>query len=604
MGVPGFFSWLLKNKKKLGANNLILNNLVNKIGWLMIDTNCLLHPCVANILEKYKEGQLKIDNNKDLRKQIEKHIWNKITECIDDMIEQTKAEYIFIAIDGVAPMGKILQQRQRRYRFLFDKKIKLNEINTFEEIDEIITKTITKQNGIEEPILPLSSIELTPGTDYMERINNLMISYINVLKNKNIKCIYSSYHDEGEGEHKILQYIKNNLYSSNIPIVIYGLDADLLFLSLGLGFEYDLYVMREKQVFSNKEVDLDEIPEYNYVEIKQLHILISNLKISTNDFIVLCYLIGNDFLPGLLTTDVKKGGLYKIFRAWNNIKEKKGLENKYDVEEINMDEKNNLIESYLVKYNKETKLYNINLELLKGLFEELLWTEKYIWKNINRDKFLNQDNLEPEEITKLLQTKEEDKKVLLNKFIKGQTMNTDFLDKIEFSSSTEYYSYYLGINSLNIDKSVIKKMVMDYIGGIEWCLSYYFDKCPSWTWGYNFMVTPLIKDIINYFPQTNKQIKIKYSPRTLNPVEQLILAIPPQTYKYVIEKELIDIIKQNKNIGYMLPESFQIDINKEHLFWKCQVKIPIVEYEEFEEEIKKINILNEKNKIYSFIKNY
>ena len=604
MGVPGFFSWLLKNKKKLGANNLILNNLVNKIGWLMIDTNCLLHPCVANILEKYKEGQLKIDNNKDLRKQIEKHIWNKITECIDDMIEQTKAEYIFIAIDGVAPMGKILQQRQRRYRFLFDKKIKLNEINTFEEIDEIITKTITKQNGIEEPILPLSSIELTPGTDYMERINNLMISYINVLKNKNIKCIYSSYHDEGEGEHKILQYIKNNLYSSNIPIVIYGLDADLLFLSLGLGFEYDLYVMREKQVFSNKEVDLDEIPEYNYVEIKQLHILISNLKISTNDFIVLCYLIGNDFLPGLLTTDVKKGGLYKIFRAWNNIKEKKGLENKYDVEEINMDEKNNLIESYLVKYNKETKLYNINLELLKGLFEELLWTEKYIWKNINRDKFLNQDNLEPEEITKLLQTKEEDKKVLLNKFIKGQTMNTDFLDKIEFSSSTEYYSYYLGINSLNIDKSVIKKIVLDYIGGIEWCLSYYFDKCPSWTWGYNFMVTPLIKDIINYFPQTNKQIKIKYSPRTLNPVEQLILAIPPQTYKYVIEKELIDIIKQNKNIGYMLPESFQIDINKEHLFWKCQVKIPIVEYEEFEEEIKKINILNEKNKIYSFIKNY
>ena len=604
MGVPGFFAWLLKNKKKLGANNLILNNLVNKIGWLMIDTNCLLHPCVANILEKYKDGQLKIDSNKDLRTQIEKHIWNKITQCIDDMIEQTKPEYIFIGIDGVAPMGKILQQRQRRYRFLFDKKIKLNEINTFEEIDEIITKTTTKQNGIEEPILPLSSIELTPGTDYMERINNLMISYVNVLKNKNIKCIYSSYHDEGEGEHKILQYIKNNLYSSNIPIVIYGLDADLLFLSLGLGFDNDLYVMREKQVFSNKEVDLDEIPEYNYVEIKQLHILISNLKISTNDFIVLCYLIGNDFLPGLLTTDVKKGGLDKIFRAWNNLKDKIGLEKKYEVEEINVDEKNNLIESYLVKYNNETKLYNINLELLKGLFEELLWTEKYIWKNINRDKFLNQDNLEPEEISKLLQTKEEDKKVLLNKFIKGQTMNTDFLDKIEFSSSTEYYSYYLGINSINIDKSTIKKMVWDYIGGIEWCLSYYFDKCPSWTWGYNFMTTPLIKDIINYFPQSNKQIKIKYSPRTLNPVEQLILAIPPQTYKYVIEKELINIIKLNKNIGYILPESFQIDINKEHLFWKCQVKIPIVEYDEFEQEIKKINILNEKNKIYSFIKNY
>jgi len=147
-------------------------------------------------------------------------------------------------------------------------------------------------------------------------------------------------------------------------------------------------------------------------------------------------------------------------------------------------------------------------------------------------------------------------------------------------------------------------MVWDYIGGIEWCLGYYLDKCPSWTWGYNFMITPLIKDIMNFFPQSNKQIKINYHSRTLNPVEQLILAIPPETYKYVIEPDLINLIKSNKNIGYMLPESFQIDINKEHIFWKCQVKIPMVEYNEFENEIKKLNISNEKNKIYGFIKNY
>jgi len=615
MGVPGFFSWLLKNKKKLGAKNLILNELPYKIKWLMLDTNCLLHPCVANILEKYKEGQLKINTNQDLRIQIEKYIWDKITQCIDDMIEQTQPEYIFIAIDGVAPMGKILQQRQRRYRFLFDKKIKLNQLDTIEELEEIISKTIIKSNGIEEPILPLSSIELTPGTDYMERINKLMISYVETLKKKNIKCIYSSYHDEGEGEHKILQYIKNNFAEKpDIPIVIYGLDADLLFLSLGLGSCSDLYVMREKQIFVNKEVDLDEVPEYNYVEIKQLHMLISNLKISTNDFIVLCYLIGNDFLPGLLTIDVKKGGLDKIFRAWNNIKEKYGFDSKNkfgkdtkeDIEpnESNESNENIYTKSYLVEFNIKTKKYNINLELLKELFTELAWTEKYTWKNINRDKLLNQDDLEPEEREKLLEIKEEDKMEQLGKFMKGETMSTDFLEKIEFSSSNEYYSYYLGINCIDIDKTIIKKMVWDYIGGIEWCLGYYLDTCPSWTWGYNFMIAPLIKDIINFFPQSNKQIKITFHPRTLNPVEQLILAIPPQTYKYVIEKELINQIKLNKNIGYMLPESFQIDINKEHIFWKCQVRIPIVEYDEFEEEIKKMNILNDKNKIYSSIKNY
>ena len=602
MGVPGFFSWLLKNKKKLGAKNLILNNLPYKVGWLMLDTNCLLHPCVANILEKYKEGQLTIEPNKDLRTQIEQFVWEKITQCIDDMITQTEPEYIYIGIDGVAPMGKILQQRQRRYRFLFDKKIKLNAMDTIEELEEMIAKTSTKPNGIEEPVIPLSSIELTPGTDYMERINNRMIAYVEVLKKRNIKCIYSSYHDEGEGEHKILQYIKTNL-EPTIPIVIYGLDADLLFLSLGLGWEYDLYVMREKQVFANKEVDLDEVPEYNYVEVKQLHILISNLEVSTNDFIVLCYLIGNDFLPGLLTTDVKKGGLDKIFRAWNNLKEKLGIQTEY---ENKPDENNdiNIAKSYLVEFDNKTNKYQINLELLKGVFSELLWTERYVWKNINRDKLLNQDGLEPEEREKLLNLKEEDKMEQLSKFISGQTSSTDFLEKIEFESAIEYYSYYLGISCIDIDKLIIKKMVWDYIGGIEWCIGYYLDKCPSWTWGYNFMITPTIKDIINFFPQSNKQIKIKYSSRTLNPVEQLVLAIPPQTYKYVIESELVEKIKSNKNIGYMLPEAFEIDINKEHIFWKCQVRIPMVEYVEFETHIKKLNIQNEKNKIYEFIKNF
>jgi 5'-3' exonuclease len=82
------------------------------------------------------------------------------------------------------------------------------------------------------------------------------------------------------------------------------------------------------------------------------------------------------------------------------------------------------------------------------------------------------------------------------------------------------------------------------------------------------------------------------------------MAIPPQTYKYVLEKNIIDLVKSNKNIGFMIPEEFTIDVNKEHIFWKCQVKIPIVEYNEFISEIKKINITNEKNKIYDPVQNF
>jgi 5'-3' exonuclease len=591
MGVPGFFSWLLKNKKKLGAKELVLSQLETKIKWLMLDTNCLLHPCVANILEKYKEGMLDIDSTKDIRTQIEYYIWEKVKSCIDDMIQQIKPEYIYVGIDGVAPMGKILQQRQRRYRFLFDKKIKLNtNLKSICDIEDCISRTIEKSNGIDEPIIPISSIELTPGTDYMERINKCMEKYMEELGKNGIKYIYSSYHDEGEGEHKILQYIKNNLTPSD-SIVIYGLDADLLFLSLGIGYNYDLYVMREKQVFANKEVNLDEVPDYNFVEIKQLHLLISNLNVSTDDFICLCYLIGNDFLPGLLTIDVKKGGLDKIFRAWDNLKTKLRLQ-------VEFDDKNKT-KSYLIYW--ENSKPKINRNILKGLFEELAWTERYTWKNINRDYIMNQDNLEPDEFEKLKYAKQDEKKEQMEKFILGESSNTDFLEKIEFSSSIEYYSYYLGINCMDIDKTIIKKMVQDYVNGIEWCIGYYLDKCPSWTLGYNFIIAPLIKDIINFFPQNST---FKFNSRTLNPVEQLILAIPPQTYKYVIESNIVEQVKSNKYIGYMIPEEFTIDVNKEHMFWKCQVRIPIVEYDEFIVQIKKLNINGEKNKIYGSVSNF
>ena len=81
----------------------------------MLDTNCLLHPCMANILERYKNGEIKINDNNKIREELEFHIWNKIEEYIDDIIDKVDAENIYIAIDGVAPIGKILQQRQRRY---------------------------------------------------------------------------------------------------------------------------------------------------------------------------------------------------------------------------------------------------------------------------------------------------------------------------------------------------------------------------------------------------------------------------------------------------------------------------------------------------------
>ena len=158
MGVPGFFSWLLRNKRKINYK-LIIEKINKKIKYLMLDTNCLLHPCVKNIIDKYKKGDIILDKNKSIRMQLEDLIWNKIMSTIDDMIMRLKPEYVYIAIDGVAPMGKILQQRQRRYKYLYDAQIKLNNGDNSTNIDNIEFEPNNKNDidGLNVPKIPLSS---------------------------------------------------------------------------------------------------------------------------------------------------------------------------------------------------------------------------------------------------------------------------------------------------------------------------------------------------------------------------------------------------------------------------------------------------------------
>jgi 5'-3' exonuclease len=58
MGVPGFFKWLLDNKKKLKSKNLIRENMNKKVKYLMLDTNCLLHPCINHVIDKIKNNPM------------------------------------------------------------------------------------------------------------------------------------------------------------------------------------------------------------------------------------------------------------------------------------------------------------------------------------------------------------------------------------------------------------------------------------------------------------------------------------------------------------------------------------------------------------------
>ena len=126
---------------------------------------------------------------------------------------------MFIAFDGVAPVAKLEQQRNRRYKSWFEKQLynKLSE-------EESKEKTISENNW--------NTVSITPGTKFMANLGKGVRVYFKNKSKFSLEEIIVSPSDEaGEGEHKIYEYIRNNpRYHDETTTAIYGLDADLIML--------------------------------------------------------------------------------------------------------------------------------------------------------------------------------------------------------------------------------------------------------------------------------------------------------------------------------------------------------------------------------------
>ena len=314
MGLPGFFAWLLKNFK----NKILLKRLNERPDHFYIDSNCLFHP-ECNRIKEYYTG--KKTNN------LEKYMFERIKNYLTYLYTFVDAKKINgTMVDGVCPLAKMSQQRKRRYK----------------AIDESIVKNNLKRKHNKIVDTSWNNTVITPGTEFMERLHQELLKYFKNMKS-NTTHIYSSYHTPSEGEHTILQHIKQNVSKDDV-VVIYGLDADLIFLAMTSGIE-NIYLLRESLHFGIKTDDdelydplTDVAQELMYVSVKsikeafneQMRLLINsksknlhipNLNIPddldfSNDLVVICFLLGNDFLPHFPSIHIHKGGLDSILDGY------------------------------------------------------------------------------------------------------------------------------------------------------------------------------------------------------------------------------------------------------------------------------------------------
>jgi 5'-3' exoribonuclease 2 len=132
-----------------------------------------------------------------------------IYEYIDRLVKLTRPKKIlYIAIDGVAPRAKMNQQRSRRFRAAFEAEIQR------QRDEKLIQEWSTKGVFIPERKKNFDSNIITPGTEFMSDISSGIKGYItsklqNDLVWKNLNVIYNDANVSGEGEHKILEFIKS-----------------------------------------------------------------------------------------------------------------------------------------------------------------------------------------------------------------------------------------------------------------------------------------------------------------------------------------------------------------------------------------------------------
>lgn len=573
MGVPGFFLWLYKKykgsrfvfeKEKLSKKeNGDLIKEINKIDYIMLDANSLVHPVCFKVL----------DDNPKLKDKakLEAKMLVAVTEYIDKLVKYVDPKTgIYIAIDGVAPIAKIKQQRSRRFKSAQDRKLKAN---------------IKKKHKQDVPYFWNNSA-ITPGTEFMDKLTKTLIEYS---KKQSVKVHFSSANTPSEGEHKILDFIKEN---KKFSYVIYGLDADLLFLAMAAQTD-KIYLLREsvhlrRETFGSLSlVSIDVMKEQVVKSIKpiikeelgddELKMVPMDIDL-INDFIFVCFLLGNDFLPHLPSIDISNKGLENILQAYS-----------YTLVSF----------GGMTCIKVKNKKVTINQEFMKSLISMMSSQEElYLIENFSKKKrrmrYGGDDAYEKE-------------------MFRIENLMFKIDDPVQLGSDSHvewrkrYYQHYFHTNETEIDKYAFT-MSKEYFRGMVWVANYYFDTCPSWDWYYPYDHGPFMSDLSDSLTKISlDSFKFKKG-KPIVPYVQLLCVLPPQSAD-LLPKSLQKIMLNSKSsLIHLYPTDFKQDFLNKNRYWQAIPHLPPLEiasvihsYNKYKSKLSKNELERTKmQKVYQF----
>lgn len=538
MGIAKFYSWL-RNKNYRGALQRYVPQHVSSFSF---DLNGLIHN-VAQIVYAYGEGE-----NPDRKKLIEKmdprtleaefhHTFGtKLAQIIAAVSPQ---DTLVLAVDGVAPQAKIAQQRQRRFRAAMDSS----------------GKSVFSSNSI------------TPGTEFMKRLDSYIQRWIIAAKNTlPPKIVYSSHMVKNEGEHKIFSMFRNGEVgrevgsqekSENVGAhVVYGMDADLVMLSM-LSPLNRIFLMRED---IRDVIDIDNLKTAISEEI--------GTPTAISDFVVMIFLIGNDFLPHLPTLGDMEEAIETMIRIYKmtNVPLTTGTE-------INWEGLSTYLSALSLEEPRLLEMESKREVMFPSSMMEAATTKSQVKSGVDIKKTSVFD---------------------VNVF-RGAWYNNAF--ELKGPKANDIFTKLVPGYTFGPTNAKIVELVKNYLIGIAWVYRYYNlgTSEVNEEYVYRYLYAPLISDIA----ATSKQFRIKKESYEfnanaieINPVHQL-LSVLPLTSKDLLPVEVQHLMNSDSLIGDYFPETELLDRQGYNTLWQGTLLINFVNMKRIQDAVERTSVFTE-----------
>lgn len=521
MGVKHFYLWYRKHFQEC-MSSTPPDNIDN----FAIDLNGLFHLCAQKVFRygNVNTPRLLSTNFKPTIQQLCREVCNKI-EISRNYVKPRKR--LILCVDGIAGLGKMNQQRQRRFR----------AAQTNREMD-------FDPNGF------------TPGTELMDYLTRYVDGYIKAMIStspewQNLEVLFSNEKVAGEGEHKIMQYIRN-INKPYETYCIYGLDADLIMLGMLLPvsqvcifreMEYDVFHILDIESFQksllkllrwNKEKERHlSVNENGETIEKTVHNAQFSPKRAIYDFVLLCFLVGNDFLPTIPSMAILDGTIDIILDIYKMVGAEHG---------------------HMTKEHPATRKITFRIPALKCFLTELAKTEKRLLeKKYNDGQSFFPDPL----VTKNLKV-------------------DDASGKVELDFEQYKKDYYQC--KFKLDITEIRKLVHLYLDGMTWVINYYVHEIPDWLWFFKYLYAPFLSDMVLFM---DDYVPCEF-PKTcpVDPFLQLLVVMPPAC-RQLLPPVFHPLFDNNSPLAKYYPTEFEIDVSGKRKDWEGIVVLPPIHLDDF-----------------------